>query len=299
MIRYLVMDVDGSLTDGKIYMGPEGEAMKAFSIKDGYVINFILKPAEIMPIIITARTSSIVQNRCDELGIEEVHQGKKDKLVALIEIIGENQIGDCAYFGDDIIDLKCMIPIKEAGGVVGCPADAVQEIKAIADYVCVNKAGEGALREFAEWIVQPHISEAEIDRRVNEARAYLENIEIGENDINRKIIVNDDFYYTVQSYLTKKADECSFESHRKYIDIQILISGEEEIDLADVSRLSVKEEYDSNRDVLLWNTPKRMSRITLNKGDCMIIYPEMAHREAVAIKGIEKKVLKVVGKVRT
>lgn len=56
---------------GKIYMGPHGETMKAFSIKDGYVINFILKPVNIKPVIITARTSSIVQNRCDELGITE------------------------------------------------------------------------------------------------------------------------------------------------------------------------------------------------------------------------------------
>ena len=61
MIKYLVMDVDGTLTDGKIYMGPNGEAMKAFSVKDGYVINYILKPHEIRPVIITARTGSIVR----------------------------------------------------------------------------------------------------------------------------------------------------------------------------------------------------------------------------------------------
>ena len=52
MIKYLIMDVDGTLTDGKIYMGPNGEAMKAFSIKDGYVVNYILKPAGIKPVII-------------------------------------------------------------------------------------------------------------------------------------------------------------------------------------------------------------------------------------------------------
>ena len=63
IIKYLVMDVDGSLTDGKIYMGPNGEAMKAFSIKDGYAFNYILKPNNIVPIILTARKSAIVQNR--------------------------------------------------------------------------------------------------------------------------------------------------------------------------------------------------------------------------------------------
>ena len=79
MIKYLIMDVDGTLTDGKIYMGPNGEAMKAFSVKDGYAINFILKPAGIVPIIITARTSQIVKLRCDELGIEKVYQGNLNK----------------------------------------------------------------------------------------------------------------------------------------------------------------------------------------------------------------------------
>ena len=88
MIKYLILDVDGTLTYGKIYMGPNGEAMKAFSIKDGYVSNFILKPVGIVPVIITARNSSIVQHRCDELGITEVYQGKMDKLAALKEIVG-------------------------------------------------------------------------------------------------------------------------------------------------------------------------------------------------------------------
>ncbi len=62
MIKYLILDVDGTLTDGKIYMGSNGEAMKAFSIKDGYVSNFILKPVGIIPVIITARNSSIVRD---------------------------------------------------------------------------------------------------------------------------------------------------------------------------------------------------------------------------------------------
>lgn len=86
MIKYLIMDVDGTLTDGKIYMGPNGETMKSFSVKDGMVINCILKPMNIVPVIITARNSSIVQNRCDELGIKEVYQGKLNKLITLKEM---------------------------------------------------------------------------------------------------------------------------------------------------------------------------------------------------------------------
>jgi 3-deoxy-D-manno-octulosonate 8-phosphate phosphatase (KDO 8-P phosphatase) len=147
------MDVDGTLTDGKIYMGPNGEVMKAFSVKDGYAINYILKPAGITPIVITARKSDIVKKRCDELGITEVYQDTFYKLARLKDIIGEKKLGQCAYIGDDIPDLECMKAIKNAGGLVGCPADAVKDIKNIANYVCSLKAGEGAMREFAEWIV--------------------------------------------------------------------------------------------------------------------------------------------------
>ena len=71
-------------------MGPNGGSYEAFSIKDGYVVNYILKPAGIKPVIITARTSSIVQNRCKELGITEVYQGKTDKQRTLMDIVGDN-----------------------------------------------------------------------------------------------------------------------------------------------------------------------------------------------------------------
>ena len=297
MIKYLVMDVDGSLTDGKIYMGQNGEAMKAFSIKDGYVINYILKPSDIIPIIITARSSSIVQHRCDELGIQEVHQGKLNKFDALKEIVGNHSIGNCAYFGDDLIDLKCMIPIKEAGGIVGCPADAVQEIKAIADYVCINKAGEGALREFSEWIIKDSANEKEISERIQKAVNYLKAIDITSTDINTRINVEDGFFYTIQSYDTKSETECKLESHRQYVDIQVMVSGEEVMDIVDTSRLSLKEEYDKEKDVMFWKIPDRMARTSLKAGDCIVLYPENAHRGAVAVN-ISCSVKKIVGKVR-
>lgn len=193
MIKYLIMDVDGTLTDGKIYMGPNGEAMKAFSIKDGYVVNYILKPAGIKPVIITARTSSIVQNRCKELGITEVYQGKTDKQRTLMDIVGDNNLSHCAYFGDDIIDINCMQPIKDAGGIVGCPADAVREVKQLSDYVCINKAGEGALREFTEWLITEKRDVRDIKRRVDAAVNYLQSIDVSLKDIGKKIKVNDDF----------------------------------------------------------------------------------------------------------
>lgn len=296
MIKYLILDVDGTLTDGKIYMGPNGEAMKAFSIKDGYVSNFILKPVGIVPVIITARNSSIVQHRCDELGITEVYQGKMDKLAALKEIVGEENIGACAYFGDDILDLKCMVPIQEAGGKVGCPCDAVKEIKAIADYVCISKAGEGALREFAEWLIEPKVDEEEINRRVKAAIEYLMQLNVTEEDAGKKVVVNDKFFYSVQSYDTKSASECKLESHRKHIDIQIMVAGEESMEMVDISKLFVKEEYDEEKDVMFWRVPKRMAKTTLRTGDCIVLFPENAHRGAASIKE-SSHVLKIVGKV--
>ena len=118
MIKYLVMDVDGTLTDGKIYMGAHGEMMKAFNIKDGCGIHDIAIPGGIIPVIITGRTSEIVKKRCGELGIQQVYQGIKNKIEQLNSIADD--LSQVAYIGDDINDLSCMIPVKEAGGVVGC-----------------------------------------------------------------------------------------------------------------------------------------------------------------------------------
>ncbi len=151
MIKYIVMDVDGTLTDGKIYVGQNGEAMKAFNIKDGCGINDILLPAGITPVIITGRISKIVINRCQELGISEIHQGVKNKVETLRAIVDNLQ--SVAYIGDDINDLPCMIAVKEAGGLIGCPSDAVEKVKMIADYIAPNKGGDGAVRDFIEWLV--------------------------------------------------------------------------------------------------------------------------------------------------
>lgn len=161
MIRFLIMDVDGTLTDGKIYMGNKGEALKAFNIKDGYGIHNILPKLDIIPIIITARKSRILSRRCKELEIAELHQGVSNKYAELIKIVQkyagiadglDSVLKQCAYIGDDVLDLQCMIPIKEAGGFVGCPGDSVEEVKEIADFVSAKNGGDGAVREFIEWI---------------------------------------------------------------------------------------------------------------------------------------------------
>lgn len=151
-IKYLVMDVDGTLTDGKIYIASSGELCKAFNIKDGYGIHDIVIAKGIIPVILTGRKSDIVLRRCKELGITEIHQGildKKSKLNAIAENFSE-----VAYIGDDINDIACMCAIKEQGGVIGCPHDAVDQVKAVSDFIAKHDGGNGAVREFIDWITE-------------------------------------------------------------------------------------------------------------------------------------------------
>ena len=155
MVKYLVMDVDGTLTDGKVYISAAGELMKAFSIKDGYGIRNILIPAGIRPIIITGRKSDILEYRCSELGITDIYQNINDK-ASILEIVSQKynaSLSEIAYIGDDMNDMPCMIKLIENDGIVGCPADAVAPVKNIATYVSERKGGEGAVRDFIDYIL--------------------------------------------------------------------------------------------------------------------------------------------------
>ena len=160
-IKFLVMDVDGTLTDGKIYMSDNGELFKTFDIKDGYGIHDILPQYGIIPVIITARSSKIIENRCKELEVSECYQGcrqKSDKLNTVLLKYStkygvEYTMQNVAYIGDDVLDIKCMMLVKEAGGFVGCPADSVKNVIEVADYVCTRTGGNGAVREFIEAII--------------------------------------------------------------------------------------------------------------------------------------------------
>lgn len=149
-IRFLVMDVDGTLTDGKIYMSSQGELFKAFDIKDGYTI-YTLDKIGIIPIIITGRVSEIVERRATELKITEIHQGVRDKMSKLQEVLSKynGNIDEVAYIGDDYNDKECMIEC----GYSGCPSDSEPDIKPYVDYVCSCNGGKGALREFVKQII--------------------------------------------------------------------------------------------------------------------------------------------------
>ena len=149
-IRLLAMDVDGTMTDGKIYIGPSGETMKAFNVKDGQGITLLHK-AGIVTAIITARESAIVANRAQELGIREVHQGKSDKLEVMREIAKRLDLSpeEIAYIGDDVTDL----PVLRFAGLSLCPADSVPEVKQTAGRILPSRGGEGAIRDAAELIL--------------------------------------------------------------------------------------------------------------------------------------------------
>ncbi len=161
-IRVLVMDVDGTLTDGKIYVSDSGECMKAFSVKDGYGIRELLPQNNIIPVIVTGRYSEIVKKRAQELEIIYVFQNVKNKMECLEKIIDsvnektgkDYDLGNVAYIGDDINDLVCIRRVKETGGLTGCPSNAVEKIKKECHFVSIYQGGDGAAREFIEWLIE-------------------------------------------------------------------------------------------------------------------------------------------------
>lgn len=150
MIKLLVMDVDGTLTDGSIFMGEHGEIMKRFNCKDGYGIQNIVPKLGIIPAIITGRESEILVKRCGELRIKQLVQNCQDKVPVLRKMAEELgiELSEVAYIGDDLNDFAVM----EIVGLRGCPSDAVKEIKDLCEYVCSAEGGRGAVREFIEWI---------------------------------------------------------------------------------------------------------------------------------------------------
>lgn len=151
-IKLLVMDVDGTMTDGNIYCSGNGEEFKAFNVKDGYGIAHILPKFDIIPVIITGRQSDIVTYRANELGIKDVYQGSSDKLSTLVDVMQKYKLtfSRIAYIGDDINDIESI----EKCGFTACPADAVDEVRSAVNYVCKQNGGSGAVREFIDVITK-------------------------------------------------------------------------------------------------------------------------------------------------
>lgn len=299
------MDVDGTLTDGKIYMGVDGEALKAFDIKDGYALHTLLKEHGIIPVIITARKSPMVEHRCKELGVTEIHQGIMNKLDCLKGILEKYSSADqhyylsnVAYIGDDLLDLQCINPIKMAGGIAGCPSNAVKEVIAVCDFISQYKGGEGAVRDFTDYLVsfnndnRSHIS---LEEKCFDAVNYL--LKLKDDDLTLgKHVINDDFFYNVIEYNTTDDVDKLYESHRKYVDIQFLLEGEEIMQVVDIDRLSETVPYDSIKDCSFYKPPVNPTSTVLRPNSILILYPKDGHR-TMAFNGNKCKVLKVVGKV--
>lgn len=156
MIKILALDVDGTLTDGKIYMSAEGETMKAFHVKDGFGIKKIQQDA-VEVVLITGRDSEIVNQRGRELGIKRVFQNVENKLDMIERIMEESNVdaSEIAYMGDDENDF---LPIMKCG-LSACPGDAVDSVKQKVDFISHYDGGEGAVREFIEYIISKNDKE--------------------------------------------------------------------------------------------------------------------------------------------
>jgi 3-deoxy-D-manno-octulosonate 8-phosphate phosphatase (KDO 8-P phosphatase) len=150
-VRLLVLDVDGVLTDGRLWYGNDNEELKAFHIKDGLGIKLLMR-AGIDVAIITGRSSALVARRGAELGIRRVIQGREDKLVALRELCTELNIGlpEIAYMGDDLPDLSAI----RAVGLGITVADGHAVIAAHAQHVTRHNGGFGAVREICDLLLQ-------------------------------------------------------------------------------------------------------------------------------------------------
>ena len=167
----LIMDVDGTLTDGKIYMSTNGELMKAFNIKDGYAIAR-LRDYGIEPVIITGRSSEIVRQRCSELKIEELYQGIGNKSFKLREVCQKFNLdlSQVAYIGDDLNDLTCM----KICGLSACPSDALKQVKDSVNYICEMKGGDGAVREFIDFLISKLDQEENVEFSFQDVKYELD-----------------------------------------------------------------------------------------------------------------------------
>ena len=150
-IKLLALDVDGVLSDGKLYYGNDGEELKCFSILDGLGIK-LLQDQGIMVAIITGRESNIVSRRARELAIQHVVQGREDKITALNELLKTTglTLEQTAYMGDDLPDLSAIIQCRFGTTV----ANGHDVVKQNANWISSKCGGAGAVRELADLLLQ-------------------------------------------------------------------------------------------------------------------------------------------------
>jgi 3-deoxy-D-manno-octulosonate 8-phosphate phosphatase (KDO 8-P phosphatase) len=149
-LEWLLLDVDGVLTDGRLHVGIEGELFKSFHVRDGLAIK-LAQAAGLKVAILSARTSDIVTRRAIELGIDEVVQGREDKGAAFRDLVERCALDPVAvaYVGDDLHDL----PVLDAVGLSVAPADAAPQVRDSVDFVTSARGGDGAVRELVEHVI--------------------------------------------------------------------------------------------------------------------------------------------------
>lgn len=150
-IRYIVIDVDGTMTDAGIYYDEHGNELKKFCTKDAAGF-FAAHQAGMKIMVLTGRECQATTRRMHEMKVEYLVQNIKDKVRYLAEFMQENDIAreELAYLGDDLNDLGGM----RLAGFVGCPADACEEVKAVSDYVSEVKGGYGAVRDIISHMLK-------------------------------------------------------------------------------------------------------------------------------------------------
>jgi 3-deoxy-D-manno-octulosonate 8-phosphate phosphatase (KDO 8-P phosphatase) len=160
-IRLLVLDVDGVLTDGRLYYGARGETLKVFDVRDGLGI-VQLQRAGLAVAVISGRRSPMVTARCRELGVRHVLQGVSDKLAVLLELCTRLELTPAAVacVGDDLPDL----PVMRAAALSFAVADAPQMVRRAADVVTRRSGGRGAVREVCDHLLALHTRSARATR---------------------------------------------------------------------------------------------------------------------------------------
>ena len=152
-IRLMVFDVDGVLTDGRLWYGPSGEELKAFHSFDGHGMK-MLSANGVVCAVLSGRRSAAVTTRCGELGIEHVLQGIEDKrkeFELLLQRTGVSA-GETGFMGDEVVDL----PVLTRCGFACAPREAVEAVRRRVHYVASTPAGYGAAREVCEFVLQAH-----------------------------------------------------------------------------------------------------------------------------------------------
>lgn len=150
-IKCAIFDVDGVLTDGRLYFGAEGEALKVMHVQDGLGLK-LLQKSGVAVAIISSRQSAIVTNRLKDLGIAHIYQGQENKQLPFQELLAKLKISaeQVAYTGDDLPDL----PLLQQVGLGICVANAHPLLKQFASWQTEATGGNGAVREICELIME-------------------------------------------------------------------------------------------------------------------------------------------------